>query len=120
MTALPHQPLSWHARALETWNSNKMIVLALAAGLIAGPLISNYMGWQMTRGTAEQRIQASGIEQQAMVCAALAQAAEPNAAGLEWRQRGELAEKYAIMPGRDAAAQGVASACAQRLLNAKS
>lgn len=117
---LDNKTLSWQDRAVRHWNNIRPVALALGLGLIAGPLISNYMGWQMTRGNAERQINASGVQQQAMVCAALARNANPDAASLGWAPRNELAEKFAVMPGRDSAAMGVANACSQMLAEAKS
>ena len=35
------------------WVTRKPQLIALAIGLIAGPLISNYAGWQVTSGNAQ-------------------------------------------------------------------
>lgn len=113
-----NKTMSWQDRALGHWTGAKPVVIGLAIGLIAGPLVSNYMGWQVTRSNAETRIAASGVQQQAMVCAALARAENPDAAKLGWASRGELAEKFAVMPGREKAASGVANACSQLLTEA--
>lgn len=102
---------TWGDRLAARWNSVKPIAFALAIGLVAGPLISNYVGWQVTRGSAERQSQASAIEQQALICAAQARLEVADTAALDWSARSNLAEKHAVMPGRTAADSGVASAC---------
>lgn len=106
---------SWRSRLSDQWNTLKPIALVLALGLVAGPLISNYMGWQVTSGSAERQRLASAVEQQAMICAAFARGETPNVATLDWGARRTLAEKYAVMPGRQEAESGVVMACSELL-----
>lgn len=106
---------SWRDRLSDQWNTLKPLALVLALGLVAGPLVSNYMGWQVTSGFAERQRLASAVEQQAMICAALARGETPDAATLEWGARRTLAEKYAVMPGRQEADSGVIMACSEQL-----
>lgn len=113
MTIALERKASWQDRMGQQWNSIRLPLMLLAVGLIAGPLLSNYMGWQVTRGFAERQSAASAIEQQAMICAHNARSETPDTAALSWAARRELSEKYAVMPGRDAANAGVANACAQ-------
>ncbi len=115
MTATLDRKPSWQDRFGQQWTTVKPLALVLALGLIAGPLISNYMGWQVTRGFSDRQSRASAVEQQAMVCAALAQAQTPDTAQLGWAERRTIAEKYAVMPGRSTAESDVVSACTQRL-----
>lgn len=106
---------TWQHRFSERWNSIKPVAIALAIGLVTGPLISNSMGWQITQGRADRQSHASAVEQQAMICAAQARVATPDTANLNWNLRRELAEKFAIMPGRETAESDVINACTQIL-----
>jgi hypothetical protein len=101
--------------AASKWTAAKPAAIALAIGLVAGPLISNYIGWQVTSGTARAEIHAGIVEQQAMFCEARARAAMPTAAKLDWTARYELAGKWAVMPGSAPADSDVTSACATKL-----
>ena len=42
--------------------------IALAVGLIAGPIISNLLGWQVSSSTMEEEVGAAVVEQQALFC----------------------------------------------------
>jgi hypothetical protein len=101
--------------AASKWTAAKPAAIALAIGLVAGPLISNYIGWQVTSGTARAEVHAGIVEQQAMFCEARARAAMPTAAKLDWTARYELAGKWAVMPGSAPADSDVTSACATKL-----
>ena len=101
--------------AASKWSAAKPAAIALAIGLVAGPLISNYIGWQVTSGTARAEVHAGIVEQQAMFCEAGARAAMPTAAKLDWTARYELAGKWAVMPGSAPADSDVTSACATKL-----
>ena len=65
------------------WLSAKPMVYGLAIGLIAGPLISNYMGWQVTSGAAQALSRAGVVELQASSCNAQARIDNPNSAKLD-------------------------------------
>ncbi len=106
---------SWQDRLSDQWSAIKPLAIALGIGLVAGPLISGFMGWQVMRGTSEARVHASAVDQQAQICAVLARRDTPDPAALNWSARRELAEKFAIMPGREAGEPNVANACAQIL-----
>jgi len=86
----------------------------LAIGLVAGPLISNYMGWQVTNRTAQAEVHAGIVEQQAVYCEARARADVPAAGALDWTARYQLAVKWAAM-GTAPADSDVTSACARKL-----
>ena len=101
--------------AASKWTAAKPAAIALAVGLVAGPLISNYVGWQVTSGTARAEVQAGIVEQQAMFCAARARADVPTAATLDWTARYDLAVKWAVMPGSARTDSDVTSACARKL-----
>jgi hypothetical protein len=97
------------------WQAAKPAAIALAIGLVAGPLISNYVGWQVTSHTAQAGIHAGIVEQEAMFCEARARADVPEAAKLEWSARYELAVKWSGMPGGAPVDSDVTSACAMKL-----
>jgi len=97
------------------WLSAKPMVYGLAIGLIAGPLISNYMGWQVTSSAARAQSRAGVIEVQASSCNVQARIDNPNSAKLDWTGRNDLAKKWAVMPGGAAADSDVVSACSSKL-----
>ncbi|MEK9970283.1 MAG: hypothetical protein VW600_14180 [Ferrovibrio sp.] len=115
MTATIDRKSTWQDRVGHQWTVLKPLALVLILGLVAGPLISNYMGWQVTRGFAERQSRASAVDQQAMICAALAHRDTADTAALGWAERRSIAEKYAVMPGRDAADSDVVRACTELL-----
>jgi hypothetical protein len=97
------------------WLAVKPIVFALAIGLVAGPLISNYMGWQVTRGTAQTQMRENVTEQLAMICSARAKADVADTGALDWSARNALAKKWVVTAGAPLADLDVADACARRL-----
>lgn len=107
---------TWQDRLAAQWTTVKPLAIMLVIGLIAGPLISNYVGWQVTRGSAERQSNASAVDQQAMICSAQAKLENGNPGALDWSARRELAEKHAVMPGRTTADSGVVNACINKLM----
>ena len=101
--------------AASKWTAARPAAIALAIGLVAGPLISNSIGWQVTSSTARAQVHAGIVEQQAMFCEVRARADMPTAATLDWTARYELAGKWAVMPGSAPADSDVTSACARKL-----
>lgn len=101
--------------AKSTWQTTKPLAIAFAAGLLVGPFLSNYAGWQVTSRTAQAEMRAGLVEQQALFCAAQARADVTAPEKLGWDARYELAKKWAIMPGASEAQYGVATACAGKL-----
>jgi hypothetical protein len=97
------------------WLSAKPMLYGLAIGLIAGPLISNYMGWQVTSSAAREQAHAGVVELKATACNAQARIDNPNSAKLDWSGRNDLAKKWAVMPGGTAADSDVVSACSNKL-----
>lgn len=97
------------------WQAKKPMVFALAIGLIVGPLLSNYIGWQVTSGTARAETRDSVLQQFAVMCADHARADDANAAKLDWNARNELAKKWVVAPVAPFADLDVRSACAARL-----
>ena len=102
-------------KAQARWQAAKPIVFALAIGLAVGPLISNYMGWQVSRATARAQVRENVTEQLAMICAARAKADVAGAGALDWSARSELAKKWAVEAGAPLADLDVTDACTRRL-----
>lgn len=99
----------------QRWDTIKPAAYALVVGLIAGPILSSMLGFQVLSSTARDRSQSAGIAVQAEICAAQARIADPKAGELDWSARRDLADHWAIMPGAKEAAPGVASACGNLL-----
>jgi hypothetical protein len=99
----------------STWTTHKPRIIAFAIGLLVGPFISNYAGWQVTSRTAQAEMHAGIVEQQALFCEARARSDVAAPDKLGWDARYDLAKKWAIMPGAAGAQSGVASACAGKL-----
>jgi hypothetical protein len=97
------------------WASAKPTVIALAIGLVAGPLISNFLGWQVTAGSAQTQLQAGLVAQGALFCEQKARAEVKEPAALDWKARSELAEKWAVLPGAKSADSAMTYECARKL-----
>lgn len=98
------------------WQTIKPRAIALAIGLVMGPFLSNFLGWQVTSGSAQRALTQAVTEQQALVCEARARADVREPGKLDYTARRDLAEKWAVMPGKTSAASGVVSACADKLV----
>jgi hypothetical protein len=102
--------------AAAKWAAAKPVAIGLAVGLIAGPIISGFAGFQVRTSTAQAAARAGVVEQQAMFCAERARAATPDdAAALGWQARTELARKWAAMPGSTVVDSDVVYACSGKL-----
>jgi hypothetical protein len=101
--------------AAAKWAKAKPVAIGLAIGLIAGPIISGFAGFQVRTSTAQAAARANVVEQQAGFCAERARAATPNAAALGWQARGELARQWAAMPGSTLVDPDVVYACSGKL-----
>ncbi len=99
----------------SAWLTWKPRVIALAVGLVAGPLISNWLGWQVTSGSARTAMRDSVVQSQALICEAQARADVKEPGKLDYSGRSDLAKKWAVMPGAKEADRDVATACASRL-----
>lgn len=100
-----------------SWETIKPRAFALAIGLVLGPLISNFLGWQVTSGSAQRQLTQAVIEQQALFCEARARTAVKEPGKLDYTARRDLAEKWAVMPGKTSADSGVVNACADKLVS---
>ncbi len=101
--------------AASTWETMKPRAMALAIGLIAGPLITNYVGWQVTSSASQGAVRSAVIEQQALICEERARAEVKDTGKLEWGARSDLAKKWAVMPGVATADSDASSSCARKL-----
>ena len=102
---------------LSEW---RIPAIALVVGLIAGPIISNLLGWQVRSGTMEEQVGAAVVEQQARFCAerARADSAYTDAAAfkaLDYTQERDFVTPHAKMPGQDSADSAVVRACVNKL-----
>src|SRR5258708_36427014 len=102
--------MAWIQPIKSKWEPAKPLVFAFAVGLITGPLVSNYIGWQVTSRAAQAGMRAGIVEQQALFCEARARGDVPAPDKLGWGARYELAEKWAIMPRGTGPPSGVARA----------
>jgi len=94
--------------------------IALAVGLVAGPFISNFLGWQVTSSAMEEGVGVAVVEQQALFCEerARADAAFTDAAtfkALNSSEKREYVTPHAQMPGQNSADRAVVSACTTKL-----
>ena len=108
--------VSWQQYVKQTWEAARLKVYALLVGLVAGPLISNLAGWQVTSGTASAQLKSGLVEQQASFCLARAHAEVRDTGKLDWDGRHKLATKWAVMPGATTADSDVVTACAWKLI----
>jgi hypothetical protein len=97
------------------WRSAKPLLIAVAVGLVTGPLISSYAGWQVTARTSQALVRAGIVEQQALICEGRARAEVKEPEKLDWSARGGLAKKWAVLPGVAATDSDAAHACAGML-----
>lgn len=100
----------------DNWLSIKPRVIALVIGLVAGPFISNMLGWQVTSGSAQARANLAVVEQQALFCESRARADVKEPGKLDYTGRRDLAQKWSVMPGKTAADPVVTNACADKLV----
>jgi hypothetical protein len=103
--------------AAAKWDHYKPIAIALAVGLIAGPIISGVAGFQVRTSTAQAAARTGLVEQQAAFCAERARAAGSSGTALDWQARSDLARRWAMMPGATAVDPEVVYACSHRLAN---
>ena len=105
------------SRTSEIISEWKPRIIFLVIGLVLGPFISGWLGWQVTAGTMSSAVQDAVVDYRAELCAKRAQAdpeATPAALG-DWSKRGELAKKWAVLPGEEEADRSVVNGCSSRL-----
>lgn len=116
VTGSATKPATLMQTAAAKWTEWKPIAIGVAIGLIAGPIVSGFAGFQTRTSTAEAATRASIVEQQAMFCAERARGTMPAGAAVPaWNARDELARKWAIMPGATTADPEVIYACSGKL-----
>lgn len=101
--------------ASEKWEAARPKVIALAIGLVAGPVISHFAGWQVTASAAQTQLRAGLVAQGALYCEQRARADIKDPAALDWNARNELAKKWAMVPGETLADSSIAYECARKL-----
>ena len=105
------------SRTSEIIQEWKPRIVFLVIGLIVGPFISSWLGWQVTTGTMESAAEDAVVAYRAEQCVKRAQAdPEATSAVLQnYGDRRKLAEKWAITPGEEKADINVVSECSSRL-----
>jgi hypothetical protein len=101
--------------AAARWAAAKPIAIGLAVGLVAGPLISGFPGFQVRTSTARAAMRASVVDEQATFCDERARAASTGTAVLDWQGRSDLARKWAAIPGSTIVDTDVVYACSGKL-----
>jgi hypothetical protein len=102
-------------RAAAKWANMKPMLTGLVIGLIAGPIISGFVGFQVRSSSANAATRTSVIEQQAQFCSERARASITGAVPTDWQARNDLARRFAAMPGSTAVDQEVVYACSGKL-----
>ncbi len=113
------------AKTSETSRTGEIIqewkprILFLVIGLVLGPFISSWLGWQVTTGTMESAVSDSVVSYRAGLCAERARSdPETTSDALnDYSGRRELAEKWAVLPGEEGADNAVVRECNSRLAN---
>jgi hypothetical protein len=82
---------------------------------MVGPLISSYMGWQVSRSAARAQVRENVTDQLAMICAARAKAEVAGAGALDWTARSELAKKWAVEAVAPLTDLDITGACTRRI-----
>lgn len=102
---------------VKKWTQWKPVLGGLVIGLVAGPILSAYLGWQVSTDTMREQIEATSVGVQSRVCVWRAREAAQNSAEMGYNDRLELAKKYALMPWMEAGSANydVVSACTNEL-----
>ena len=88
-------------------------IIFLVIGLVVGPFISSWIGWQVTTGTMEDAVGDAVVSYRADLCAERARS-DPEATSealSDFSDRRKLAEKWALLPGEEKADSDVVRAC---------
>ena len=101
--------------AAAKWAAAKPVCIGLMIGLVAGPIISGFSGFQVRTSTAQAATRASVVDLQAQFCTERARAATGGAPATNWQARTELAQRWASMPGSTTIDQEVVYACSSAL-----
>jgi hypothetical protein len=105
------------SRISEIVQEWKPRVLFLAIGLVLGPFISGWFGWQVTAGTKETAVTDAVVSYRAGLCADRARSDSETTAEMlgDYSGRRKLAEKWAILPGEEKADSAVVRQCNSQL-----
>jgi hypothetical protein len=102
--------------AANRWARSKPLLLALGVGLVAGPVVSGMVGFQMRTSTAQTLTHNAVVAQQAIYCDTQARLENADPRALDWSARNTLARRFATLPpGGERVDPDVARACADRL-----
>ena len=104
-----------HPDSRGRWGWVKPAVWGFILGLIVGPSVSGYFGWQVLADTAQRRVQSAVVDQEARTCALLAREHTPDVDKLGYGKRHDLAQQYAKLPWSDGSDYRVVDACANAL-----
>ncbi len=88
-------------------------IIFLVIGLVVGPFISSWIGWQVTTGTMEDEVGDAVVSYRAGLCAERARL-DPEATSealSDFTDRRKFAEKWALLPGEEEADRDVVRAC---------
>ncbi len=99
---------------IETWRPR---ILFLVIGLVLGPFIANWLGWQVTAGTMESAVEEAVVAYRAGLCAERARS-DPEVTPevlKDFGGRRKLAEKWAVLPGEETTVRAVVTECSSRL-----
>lgn len=102
---------------MPAWQSVKGPLMALAVGLVAGPLIANSAGWTVWSGVAQAQVRAGFVEQGAAYCVARVRDEVSDPGNLDFDARSELAKKWTVAPGATSPDADITQACAFKLAN---
>lgn len=97
------------------WARWKRPLFWFIVGLIVGPIISGYMGWQVRSATVQQKVQDTAVEEEAQMCEMLARQDTAKPSELDYLKRHKLAEKFADFPWDTSQKDLVVTRCEDRL-----
>ena len=61
--------MSLQEKTTSKFGEWRNLVIGVVIGLVAGPIITSFIGWQVGFSTMEEQVSAAVIEQQALFCA---------------------------------------------------
>ena len=99
----------------DRWERNRTVIYALGIGMMLGPLVSSFAGYQVRSSTAEARVHEAVVDQQARFCEERARAAVAVTGRMDWNRSYDLARQWAKMPGAASADGDAIQACVRRL-----
>ena len=99
----------------QTLVAKKPILIAFAAGLLVGPIISGSMGWQIRSTTVSEMVRGAAVAQQVKFCEWRARSVVADPSKLDYSARFKLAEESAKMPWQQEANSEVVSGCSNGL-----